>query len=503
MAGYCDTQQRLNTRNKDFQSNSLNSYLQSSQDFAVTLRKSKRQSIQTQKRLKSSSSSLDPIPNDQINFYLSHSLSRSEAFSSIIDLIGSNTETKLILLGLKNSLHQKYNNIPGEDIRPEHINRLISLLDDSETEFSEIILEILINLSYYFEHSMNQCLNKRAIPVFSKFFNSENEDLCTDMIWFITNASRSNYQLKNSLLTGGFVESLIKILKNLKKESSVNIVVWSLSLMIKDYDQISENEGLGLANHLKHLLRYEDEEIKRFSLIILFYLGYHDTRYLEFYYSYGMLNEIFNLLKSDNSKIVLNALKIFNLVIWKDSGTHTQQLIDLGLLNKLSKLSANSNYSIRKEAYFCYSNLASSTHSHRRLIIKDYFFTSLLNGLVDENLEVREEACNLISNISQSCIQTDFSLLFNQGFFSKIVEIFKLNDNIIGNIGKDLLVSIGKIIKHASCDELAELRTNGFQDLIILLSSVDETEDVAGEILENYFSYKEVPIMETQKFSIS
>ena len=304
------------------------------------------------------------------------------------------------------------------------------------------------------------------------------------------------------MLSGGFLESLIKILKTFKKESSFNIVVWSISLMIKDYDHISEDEGLGLASHLKHLLRYKDEDIKRFSLIILFYLGYRDSRYLEVYFSYGMLNEIFNLLKSDNSKVVLNALKIFNLVIWKDEGKHTQQLIDLGLLNKLSKLSVDFNDSIRKEVYFCYSNIASSTHSHRRLIIQDYFFTSLLNGLVDENIEVRGEACNLISNISQSCIQTDFSLLLQQGFFSKIVEIFKVNDSIIGNIGKDLLASIGRIIKHATCDELAELRNNGFQDLIILLSSVDETEDIAGEILENYFSYKEVPIMETHKFSI-
>jgi hypothetical protein len=445
------------------------------------------------------------IPNDQIRYYLSTSTSRSEAFTQIVEMIGLNIEQKMVLEGLKTTVHQNYKKPNGNDVKPEHVNRLMSLLDiagPENADLSNLILEILINLSIFFVDSVNQCFNKRAIPTFAKFFASDNENLKVNMIWFVTNVASSNNDLGNALLSAGFIESLISVLESLENDDSLHTVIWAISLLIKNYKDLQVHECLLLVKKLKHVVSYEEENTVRFAIVILYYLGSHQEVYLQVFMKEGLINLVFPCLDSGHKQLVYNTLKLLHLIIYSDHNNQIEALYNLNLLSKLSILSVSEIVNIRREVYMIYANLISSKRTSRKAFIFDYSFSNIVFGLLDEDFAVKTETCQFFCNLSNNCNLFEFSLLFNQGFFTSVIKVLKSEHSLPGVIICDFLRSIERLLAFASSDELSSLSHQGFEDLLIDLSNQDDCFEVADNTLRLFFTDQAVPVDSPNIFSL-
>ena len=499
MAGYSEITQRLLTRNQDFQSTGFKYSQHVSSQYSLNLRKAKRHSSHNKKRQIQSSLISSSLPS-QIQSLLYSSLSRSELFTSIFLLQSPPITQQELLQGLQLALAPKLSKDLGPEIQPELISRLIDLLDYSPEENCKLILDILINLYYYYSITIESSLNIKTIQVLYKFLNGKNEELASKTVWVITNIVGNDRRLKESLGEKGFGMVLVRLFNEFVEEKSISILLWAIKIFFKDFPRFSGNWVVGFIKKIKHVIRYYEEKTVKIAANILYFIADKNNEFIDCYFSFGIVSELFNHLKSESPYLIYPILNLLNLISSSENEDHTQRLLDLNILSELSILSASEDLKIRKLSFFGYSNIAAGTKAQRRLLIEDFSFIKIFDGLNDPEYEVINEAVICLSNLAALINESELEQLYQLGVFNKLEKLIKSHSVVFDLFGTELLSFIDKLLRYATRSQMTELSQTGLQDCIDSLVLNENCSELAQKVLKNHFSENKVDLFTPNTF---
>lgn len=499
MAGYSDTSLRLKIRNEEFQSAPLKHFQNASDQYSISLRKAKRQKSHNKKRQIHSSSDLSILPLS-IQTLLLEPLPRSTIFASIFSLPSPPYTQQEILRGLQQILSPKLRKEAGNEINSELVACLIQSLEHSSVEDCKIKLEILINCYYLYSSSIQNSLNNKSIEVFYNLLNGKNEEIVRNTVWLITNMVANDMKLKECLGKKGFGMLLVEIFSKLNEEKSISVLLWAMKIFFKEFSQFKGNWVLKLIQRIKHTLRYCQEKSLKIAISILYYIGNKNSEFVDCFLNFGIVSELFQYLKSDNINLTSSILNLLNLISSSENEYHTQVLLDLNILSELSVLSASEHPTIRKLAFFGYSNIAAGTRPQRKLLINDYSFMIIFNGLLDPEYEVISEALACVTNIATIINDSEFEQLLELGVFSKVEKLIKYNSDVFNYFGREILAVVDKLLRKANSAQMNVVMQTGLEAAIDTLILNENCSELAMRLIDLHFKDKKTEFFNVKTF---
>ena len=253
-----------------------------------------------------------------------------------------------------------------------------------------------------------------------------------------------------------------------------------------------------LVNATKTIHRNNNEEIKRNCLLILCNLLDSNDNYIEPVLKSGILSEIFINFDSKSTRLIYLTIRVAGKIS-TFSDEYIQRLLDLSILSKLTTVINHQLGKIRKEVYFCLSNIAAGSDYQRKELINNFIFMRSMNGMVDTDYDIRKEAGYLFYNISRKAKDQEFTEIINFGIMKKICDAIEREES--SEISLLLIHILDKLIPIAKQTINEELEIRYISALEHLLIN-DKTAENAQEILNKYFS-RDISSQIPEKFLFS
>ena len=333
-----------------------------------------------------------------------------------------------------------------------------------------------------------------------KFLNGKNEELATRTVWVITNIVGNDKRLKESLGEKGFGMVLVRLFNEFTEQKSISILLWAIKTFFKEFSQFSGNWVIGFIKKIKHVIRFYEEKTVKIAANILYYIADKNNEFIDCYFSFGIVSELFNHLKSESPYLIYPVLNLLSLISSSENEDHTQRLLDLNILSELSILSASEDLKIRKLAFFGYSNIAAGSKVQRKTLIEDFSFIKILDGLNDPEYEVQNEAVVCLSNLAALINESEFEQLYQLGVFNKLEKLIKSCSIVFDLFGTELLNFIDKLLRKATRSQMIELSETGLQDCIDSLILNENCSELAERVLKTHFSGNKVDLFTPKTF---
>lgn len=156
---------------------------------------------------------------------------------------------------------------------------------------------------------------------------------------------------------------------------------------------------------IRVVLLIEDEETLCESIWALSYICKFDNEKVDLIYKSSLGEYAFVYLLSPSCRTRHGCVRLIGNF---SSGysVHTQYVIEHLFLDKLSPLLTDEIEEIRKEAFWCVSNLVADTVECRGTVMGHTVFSEVVKGILDTSREVRLEACIVLLNILRAPSET-------------------------------------------------------------------------------------------------
>ena len=237
--------------------------------------------------------------------------------------------------------------------------------------------------------------------------------------------------IRRRIVNYGVLEFFIQLLEN-KDFHDTTLSEYSRALrnLVSVKFTLSEESVEKLVKISKFLLEKNPRDIKLNSIIILSFIVENSDSYIKILMNNGVLEKIIKYLNSKDSKIVFLALKLVGRIFSSDDHNDTQLLLNFNIISELSAHIYDFDPRIRKEIYFCFSNLAAGTKSQRKELISSFVFIKMFNGLTDSEFSVKKEAGLVFYNLSGACESDEVLEIVSLGFFKKLSDVFKTETEV-------------------------------------------------------------------------
>ncbi|OMJ80948.1 hypothetical protein SteCoe_18713 [Stentor coeruleus] len=509
MAGVTDTSKRISLRNQSFMDTGPNTTTKSNK-FAVQLRKDKRMSLLTKKRQKFLSpkdNSNGHFPNELFDIFpiLSSSPNITSTFITLFDFIiipQDNNILLLILKGINALLISENRDSIHFSLTQEHINALITLMDNTDENFIEISIDIGTNLIWlsnsYAEIFVRmgcwQCIYRNTI--------AKAEKVRLSSLWLLANLSGSSQDLRKRLINYGSFDFLIEFL-NLQNPSQkiVDAALWAMSNLSKNINTLDEDKFEALITLLKKYHRTQKKFTIKSSLLIIYNLIYKNDIFIKAFLKSGIIPEILPHTKSNDSKTIYYCLKIFNIIISSNDNNNTQVLMNLNIIEILRELIDHHNDYIREEVYFCFSNIVAGTETQRQVFIQDFSLTKSLKGFIDCKVEVQNETSHLFLNLSKLCTSDDVEMFYHMGILTRMSE--EIKNEHCDAFFNTILEAIYNFLMKISERLMEKIYEENFFGPIEEMMINNRTADKALRILQKFLPDKFISIDQPEYFEFS
>jgi hypothetical protein len=383
-----------------------------------------------------------------------------------------------------------------------HINALIMQMDNDSECFVEISNDIGINLvnlddSYadvLIRMGCWQCINRNAQ------FGTEKVKLSS--LWLLANLAGTSQDVRKRLINYGSFDFLIELL-HLQSPSQkiVEIVLWAMSNLSRIISTLDDDKFEKLTNLLKKYHRTQKKLIVKSCLLIIYNLISKNEIFIKPFLKSGIIPEILPYTKSSDSKTVYYCLKICNVMISNNDNDNTQSLINLNIIEILRELIDHHNDPIREEVYFSFSNIVAGTETQRQAFIQDFALTKCLNGFLDYNPEIQNEASHLFLNLAKLCTPEDVSKFYYMGILGKLSEELKNEhcDSFVNGVLEAIYCFLMKISEVL----MEKLYEEDFFGPIEEMVNNSRTADKALKILQKFLPSKFISIDQPGLFDFS
>ena len=468
MAGI-DTEQRIALRNRNFLTREKDLLQKTSEKFSIELRKSKRMEAWNKCRRK-----------DFLNG------GRKEDFREVLEKVlklKPGEANEYVLESLKVNFKETEKKLVNEN----HLGVLVNVLKVESEENQNRVMDFLINYTFYCAE-LNEHLVKLGIfQVVSEFFTMVEKEQCKNAVWLLTNIVNLNTDLKARIVSRGFLDSLLEMMKlqRLPKDS-LEIILWSLSIFDEYTCRLPKPKLEELLSILTTYSVHTNPNYSSPSTHALFNIIRTKECYLEQLMACNITHTLIQGLSESPYKVLYMRLKLFGLILSSDSDAYTDDLISQNLLPQLYNCLSHNKEKIRTESFFCFSNIAAGTLQQRSTLVNKQMLNACIASLTDK-LSVSQEACQVLKSLSFCLVPASYEQILNDGVLHYLVETLSQTLGFYSHTA-GLLAFIEQVLIKQPEENLQVLQGSGFFDRLAELESGKNCEFSLGfkRFLDNF-----------------
>jgi len=188
----------------------------------------------------------------------------------------------------------------------EFIPILVTFIASYNSTISFEAIWSLINLAAMDKKYSEEIIRcKGHIKIYQQI---NNEELLENSIWLLTNLIEDSKETRNVILTLGFINKLIQVLKQKSiKISLLRTITWSLSCIMKEESNVEVEDIITFIKLSETLIELEDQEVTQSILRTFYNLTLTDKHFIS-----SFVNLLpFPIILSQATKEHLLALKVF------------------------------------------------------------------------------------------------------------------------------------------------------------------------------------------------
>jgi importin subunit alpha-1 len=414
------------------------------------------------------------------------------------------------------------------------------LLSDDEKKKIEAIIEIRKLLSIQKNPPIDEIIKLNLIPIFIGYLKKrENPQIQFEAAWILTNVASGNSEQTMALIQGGAVKLLVNLLENpienIKEQS-----IWALGNIAGDSPHCRNNvleDGI-LEPLLKQLFSSNRISFLRNSIwaisnlcrgkpgpktiylrsifpVLQKFIFFEDPGILAdicWTFSYisdgsheriqniidlGILQRITELLMHPELIVRTPALRVIGNIATGDD-LQTQTIINCGALPCLLTLLNSSVKSHKKEACWTISNITAGNPDQIQAVIDANLMPTLINLMKNSEMDIKKEATWAISNATSGGTQKQINYLVKHDCISPMVDLLSSPDQRVIRVILDGLENMlemgGKNINNSEFNEYALIieQSGGVEKLENLqYHNNKEIYDHSVRLLEKFFGAEE------------
>jgi hypothetical protein len=464
METFFSAPERICQRNSEFFS-SFDAFKvkNSSDSYAVELRKKSRSDFLQSKRSKSSEIYLPEIPTE-IQIKINKILNELPTLEKKLLYISNMIQSEFIGMGEKSYYFFycfnmiKSTNIANLFSNLGYLDLIKSNIDQNNEILVKQITRSCVNITTAAPEYCSQMIGNGLLDKIILLIDRFEGEIRENCLWAISNSCLNCYAINNYLVKVRFQNKLYCILEsesNLKNH--IYIILGQMSKIIKDVNEINT-----LFKTLINEINIKSS-IQSFSGCLwgLNSLTSLDSDRIDLIINQeGLLDEI--IMNSINFELNIS-FPCFEILgnISSSTNSHTQRLLDCNILSAIQYSLDSSYYEIKKSCYFALSNIAAGTACQlKQLFEYDGLIKQAIKGLLDPNSFVRAEAWHVFVNISK----------------------FKNKDFLLSLIDLGITISIPKALNKETDPKVLKLGT--VFCLNLLLAGEIEGENTVVPIFE-------------------
>ena len=403
------------------------------------------------------------------------------------------------LVGIRKLLNMQSSSPIQELIDLGIITELISLLDNSPSEFQYEALWCLASIANGTTNQTYSIVAKGGVPKIIKIMDSSIEELKDQAIWILGNLAGDSAKIRDYLIKEKVFEKLITILDSTNQPKIIKQCTWALSNFFKVRPLIPYETAKKCIKMIAKaiLILPEDKEFLTDACFILYFLTENYKETIKKLLDIDIIKTIIKMLNVDAIYILINCLRIVGNIACGNAN-QTQLLIDWGLLNCLKKTIKNPQKQIRKETAWIISNIAAGTQKQVEILISEDFLPILIQIIKEDEEEVKKECIWAVCNLTSVNNPNYLKKILDQGILEIICFCLQIQDskylavtiealaNLLSFAQKDNPDKpnpiVEKIIKMKMADYLEKLQYHPvefiYQKTLKILETYFETEDV-------------------------
>lgn len=254
---------------------------------------------------------------------------------------------------------------PAKDVLKSKglLKKFVEFLDCSEDKSLQLEASwIMANMTAGLHCETKAVINAGALPRIIKLIDSTDEDLQENALWTMANIAGDSKKLRDMLFSSNVLEPILKLLlSNNVTEKNIKEAILCLSNLCMDKNSVSIENMKKILPVLNHLLKTETNEESLIDVCkTISSLSNGPFEYIQAVIDFIDLKRLLELL--DNDKMTAPVLRVFGNIATGEE-RHTEVVVQLGLIEHLSKLIETSRKSLKDEVYWMLSNIAAGSKS--------------------------------------------------------------------------------------------------------------------------------------------
>ncbi|CAG9311814.1 unnamed protein product [Blepharisma stoltei] len=499
------TPERISDRNKDFKKEiDLATHTKNRDTFSVELRKSKRlENVWKRRANFLPESQISPLLVSLYPDLANLNFDSKLRLQILFQIIAAQNSYEVILAGFKEirkCLSIEDTSELSSMVNSNYIQYLIQYIDPKI--FPEIQSEAmwcLANISSGAHELCEELMNLGIINACKSVINLERQDIAENAVWCLANLAGDCKEIREKLIENEIVQFLVNLMES-DFEISISLAettAWALNNIFK-----GDNLKIKMTNDalpiVKKMLKYGNDNTKLHCLYIALYISAQNEFHVQTLINSNILKRILPFFQSNIQKEQLIVTKIIGNIIFGDD-THTQTLINLGILDYFQNLMLSTSPEIRKEVLWALSNITAGTKLQIALAVEHPVILLAMQALYDASAPVKLEASIVFNNIIHAGAKPTILGLVHKNILPHLRDGLcnVKNQIILKNLVEfcDGLLNVGKSFL---TDEGINPIVKPF-DESGCLTALEKSQVIAGQqtysiierILGNYFGFEE------------
>ncbi|OMJ82779.1 hypothetical protein SteCoe_16428 [Stentor coeruleus] len=486
------TKERVASRNENFLSGPK-ILSKPSVDFAVSLRKSKRQEAINEKRRKvclglstSDQSSLNIQPLMETSITRENFQMFSECFKNPLDSFYLHNAIRVFRCFTQQRQELIFKLIMDLKIIPLIIriiqNPMIQIMCIKEAIWS------VSNMASGPSYIVSALVNEKVDVICKEFLSSNDMELFEYALWGLSNIAGDNIAYRNKINNMGVIEIILEKIDSL--EFMMPTILWTIRNICEGGTILKKSTLVSLLGLLKKLIRFKKNEKITIEILWIFsYISDGNKSQIKKLIENKILEFIFQASSSQNSKYAIPAIRTLgNLAC--GSCDQCEILFSKGILETLYGQYEKSNiFYIKSLVLWTLANLTEGTRSQILIITKHPILIQVVTALNSSDSKCRNEAVNIIKIISKIGTHASIMALINVGFIKESKEFLmnstdpKLVSSVI-----EITLSILKQLEDTHTSEIVALMNqNNYSSCLLqnIASKNTKVDNMVSEIFKH------------------
>ena len=318
---------------------------------------------------------------------------------------------------------------------------LIQLLGNSPAEFQYEALWCLINITSGTENQVKILKNEGGIEKILELLEHNLNEIKELAIWNIENIALDSIRMQEFLIEKKIINKVITILSVNNNEVIISHCISLLKILLKNnISCLNENVDVKmLINSISKIImsiKFDPDNKDNYQLFndcfhLLSQISEKIKECKDYLLENGVIPYILEIVRNNNtesnSSLILFGLKIMGNII-SGNVNQTQKMLDYNIFDILKIHMFNHKKGIKKEANWIISNIASDTEAHIKDLIDNGFFPLIYEIFEKEDKDVRIEAAWALCNFSQIKDKNYILSLIDQGLLNILYDCMRSSE---------------------------------------------------------------------------